>query len=465
MRGFVVAAKPRRAGGNLVNGEASPLSIEGEFAILKQGEHLPQTTKGTRLRANEQDPPNLEAENVAPVGEPHRVEPLPGYAARLNHEVVQRTLAQRKSEAMLAESQRLARIGSWELDLATRQLTWSAQQFRNFGFAPAKTPIPRERVITRIDPRDLERHEAVVHTAIATGEGFTMDYRVVHPDGKHVHIHSIGRPVFDDDGRLVKFVGTSQDVTERVQLEEQLRRQYEQLLKLDQLKSNFVNSVTHELRTPLASIVGYAEFLEDGIGGPVSPEQRGFISQIQRGARRLEYLLNDLLDFAKMEAGTFSLKVALADFRGGVIDVMESLRPQADERQIRLEAHFPEGPLDLEMDAQRVGQVLTNLLSNALKFSPNGGTIRVSVTRHGERVRCAFQDQGAGIAEADMPKLFQRFSQLEAGVRMGKGAGLGLSISKALVEAHGGAIGVESTPGSGSTFWFELPVTQAPSMT
>jgi PAS domain S-box-containing protein len=407
--------------------------------------------QGNRLPASEPEFPNLEAENAA----------LRERVAALEARV--RDLEARESETMLAESQRLARIGSWELDLATRQLAWSEQQFRNFGFEPSKTPLPRASVIARVDPRDFERHEAVVKTAIETGEGFTMDYRVVHPDGSVLNLHTIGRPVFDGEGRLIKFVGTSQDVTERSQLEEQLRKQYEQLLKLDSLKNNFVNSVTHELRTPLTTIMGYAEFLEDEIGGPVTSEQQLYISQIQRGSKRLEYLLNDLLDFARMEAGTFSLKVAPADLRCRVVEVISSLKPQADEMQLVLAAQLPESPLELEMDAQRIGQVLTNLITNALKFSPKGGTITVSTSRNGERVRCEVQDHGPGIADQDKPRLFQRFSQLEAGVRMGKGAGLGLSISKALVEAHGGSIGVDSTPGLGSTFWFELPAQQSTS--
>jgi PAS domain S-box-containing protein len=454
--------------------------------------------QGYRLRASEPERPNLESENAAlreriaalesrviglearnralmsdaaqmgrsaPDGEKRREEPPRGYAARIAIEAIQRTQALRKSEAMLAEAQRLARIGSWELDVATRQLSWSEQQFRNFGFAPSKAPISRARVITHVHPHDLERHEAVVQAAIEAGEGFAMDYRVVHPDGTVLNIHSIGRPIFDDEGRLIKFVGTSQDVTVRSRLEEQLRKQYDQLLKLDQLKNNFVNSVTHELRTPLTTIMGYAEFMEDEIGGPVTAEQRVFISQIQRGARRLEYLLNDLLDFARMEAGTFTLKVAPANLRDRVIEVISSLRPQADEMQLVLAAQLPEGPLELEMDAQRIGQVMTNLITNALKFSPKGATITVSAARHGEMIRCEVQDAGPGISAEDMPRLFQRFSQLEAGVRMGKGAGLGLSISKALVEAHGGSIGVSSTPGLGSTFWFELPVTHTQAST
>jgi PAS domain S-box-containing protein len=374
-------------------------------------------------------------------------------------EVEKRTEALRKSEAMLAESQRLAKIGSFELDVATRRLTWSEQQYRNFGLEP-RPEIDRAFVIARIDPRDLARHEAVVKAAIARGEAFAMDYRVVHPDGTVLTMHTIGRPVFDAEGRIVKLVGTSQDVTERTRMEEQLRAQYEKLQQLDELKSNFVNSVTHELRTPLTTILGYAEFLEDEVDGPVTPGQRGFIHQIQRGARRLEYLLNDLLDFARMEAGTFMLKVVPTSLDDRVREVLESLRPQAGEMHVALETHLPDGPLALEVDPQRIGQVLTNLLANAIKFSPKGGTVTVSAFRRGERVRCEIADAGPGITDADMARLFKRFSQLEAGVGMGKGTGLGLSISKALVEAHGGAIGVESTPGAGSTFWFELPARQ-----
>ncbi len=384
-------------------------------------------------------------------------EALGELTTRIESEVVQRTQALRKSEEMLAESQRLARIGSFELDVATLQLRWSEQQFRNFGFDPMPT-IDRARVIARIDPHDLPQHEALVSRAIAHGEPFAMEYRVIHPDGRVLHMHTIGRPVIGSEGRVVKLVGTSQDVTERSLLEAQLRDQYDQLRKLDQLKNNFVNSVTHELRTPLTSIVGYSEFLEDEVGGPVTPEQREFIRQIQRGAKRLEFLLNDLLDFARIEAGTFTLKVAPGDLGDLVHEVIESLRPQADETQVSLKASFQDSPLQLELDAQRIGQVLTNLLSNAIKFSPQGGRIEVVAMRRAETIRCEIADAGPGIPLDERPRLFQRFSQLEAGVRMGKGAGLGLSISKALVEAHGGSIGVESVPGSGSTFWFELPV-------
>jgi PAS domain S-box-containing protein len=368
--------------------------------------------------------------------------------------VVKQARTLRDSEALLAESQRLAKIGSFELDVATRMLTWSAQQFRNFGFDPA-AEIARELVITRIHPLDLERHEGAVRRAIEGGEAFVIDYRVVHPDGTVHHIRTTGQPLRDADGRVAKIVGTSQDVSERVQLEDQLRAQCEQLQRLGELKSNFVNSVTHELRTPLTTIMGYAEFIQDQL---LAPEHRRYIGQIQRGARRIEFLLNDLLDFALMEAGTFTLKLAPARLGELVREVLESLRPQAEEARLTLVHCLADGSVELELDTRRIGQVLTNLLSNAIKFAPGGSTVRVVTFQRGDRVRCEIEDAGPGIPPADLPKLFQRFSQLEAGVATGKGSGLGLSISKALVDAHGGSIGVRSTPGVGSTFWFELPL-------
>ncbi len=230
-----------------------------------------------------------------------------------------------------------------------------------------------------------------------------------------------------------------------------------QLMALDVLKSNFVNSVTHELRTPLTVIQGYSEFLEDEIAGPLSADQRTFVEEIAVGARRLERLLNDLLDFARMDAGTFSLRQEPSDLVERVQEAVAALRPLALAAGVELAFEPPPAPLVTQMDPQRIGQVLANLLGNAIKFSPRGGVVRITAARDGERLRCAITDAGPGIEADDVSRLFQRFSQLESGVRQGKGTGLGLSISKALIEAHGGEIGVESHPGQGSTFWFTLP--------
>jgi signal transduction histidine kinase len=166
--------------------------------------------------------------------------------------------------------------------------------------------------------------------------------------------------------------------------------------------------------------------------------------------------VDDLLDYARIEAGTFTLQLEEADMVAKVAEIVESLTLQAKEVGLKLTTALPDEPLALRMDAQRVGQVLINFLTNAIKFTPAGGAITVRLLPEADQVRCEVADTGPGIPEADRTRLFQRFTQLENGQKKG-GTGLGLSIAKALVEAHGGAIGVDSASGEGSTFWFTLP--------
>ncbi|MBO9539399.1 HAMP domain-containing protein [bacterium] len=242
---------------------------------------------------------------------------------------------------------------------------------------------------------------------------------------------------------------------ELARLNQDLRASYEKLQELDKLKSTFVSAVSHDLRTPLTSIKGYAEFLEDEVGGPLSPHQMEFVLQIERGAERLENLVDDLLDFARIEAGTFSLRLVKADLASEIRELTESLRPQLQEAHLDIRLQLPADPLLVRMDPERISRVLMNLLNNAIKFTPAGGWIRVQACDEGEAVRCEVTDSGPGIAFDDLPKLFQRFSQLPFGMHKG-GTGLGLSISKSIIEAHGGTIGVTSEQGVGSTFWFTL---------
>jgi PAS domain S-box-containing protein len=304
---------------------------------------------------------------------------------------------------------------------------------------------------------------------IASGnDAIQLEYRIVRKDGQVRWVEIVSAVERDPEGRLSIYQGTLVDITERKEAENErarllVREQATQAelaaaKELDRLKDQFVNAVSHDLRTPLTSIRGYAEFLEDELGGPLSPQQGEFVQQIERGAKRLERLVNDLLDFARLEAGTFHLNLEDADLGQKVHDIIQSLRPQAEGARLRLEAVLPETPLVAPMDPQRVEQVLSNLIGNALKFTPEGGRIEVRARVEGDRLLCEVEDTGEGIAPADIPKLFQRFGQLESGIKKKGGTGLGLSISKAIIEAHGGRIGVRSQKGTGSTFWFTLPL-------
>ncbi|MFP5501279.1 MAG: sensor histidine kinase [Candidatus Sericytochromatia bacterium] len=235
------------------------------------------------------------------------------------------------------------------------------------------------------------------------------------------------------------------------------RREIKQLREAEVQKDAFLSMLSHELRTPLNAVLGFGSILEDGLAGPMTDNQLAYVRKMESGAETVLALINDLLDMSRMEAGRFQLVPEPMRLHEEVDRVIASLAPLADRKRHDLQSEVPTSlPLVLA-DAQRVQQVLINLISNAVKYSPAGSTIRVLGRVEGGHVRCEVSDNGLGIASEDLPRLFERFIQLESPVHRG-GTGLGLSISKALIEAHGGQVGVESEPGQGATFWFTLPI-------
>ncbi|MFN3429632.1 MAG: sensor histidine kinase [Candidatus Sericytochromatia bacterium] len=265
------------------------------------------------------------------------------------------------------------------------------------------------------------------------------------------------------EGRPVR-LGTVLDITERHLLEAERTRAHEEridtLQRADLLKDQFLSILSHELRTPINAIMGFGSVLDDEIAGPLSALQHDYLQRMLKGADLLLALVNDLLDMSRIQAGKFTIayeEVLFADLAHAIAESLAALRAR---RHIHLTVEVsPSVPL-LTADAQRIGQVLTNLLSNAIKFTPDGGEIHVNARRERDHVLCEVVDTGHGIRPEDLPRLFQRFTQLDMSkTRAATGTGLGLSICKAIVEAHGGHIGVRSEMGKGSTFWFTLPIT------
>ncbi|MBO9539763.1 AAA family ATPase [bacterium] len=238
-----------------------------------------------------------------------------------------------------------------------------------------------------------------------------------------------------------------------------LQDAYEQLQALDRMKTNFLGLVSHELRTPLTSIQGYTELLEDGVAGEITAPQHEYVNQIKVGAAGLSRLVDDLLDFARMEAGSFKLAPERFDLVQKITATLESLAPMLREKGLRVETELPSEAAPISGDPGRIAQVLLNLLGNAIKFTPAEGRIVVTLRREEAEMLLEVRDSGIGIAADHLPKLFQSFYQADSSTtRQHGGAGLGLSIAKSIVDAHGGRIGVHSTPGKGSTFWFSLPL-------
>jgi PAS domain S-box-containing protein len=227
----------------------------------------------------------------------------------------------------------------------------------------------------------------------------------------------------------------------------------------DRMKSDFVALVSHELRTPLTSVKGYVELILEDEFGPVPDEQRGILGIISDSAQRLVLLTNDLLDISKIEAGRLDLRPAPMEVSAQIRSVLAALRPQIENKRQRLVLDLPETLPLVFADQNRFIQVLTNLVSNAHKYTGENGTITVGARQTEDRLLVEVTDTGVGLSEDEQSRLFTRFYRVQnRATRKESGTGLGLAIAKSLVEAQNGEIGVRSLPGEGSTFYFTVPV-------
>jgi signal transduction histidine kinase len=231
------------------------------------------------------------------------------------------------------------------------------------------------------------------------------------------------------------------------------------LREIAELREEFLALTTHDLRSPLTVISGVISFFTSGRLGELSPEQKNMVGMMERNTQNLIELVNDLLDAAKLESGTLQLELVSTDVRALIREVCEPLEPLAREKGITLTQELPEELPRLRADRPKIRRVIVNLLSNALKFTPKGGRVVVRVEESGAALRVSVADTGIGIAAEDIPLLFDKYEQARHRATRGeKGTGLGLYITRQLVELHGGTIHVESVVGRGSTFSFILPI-------
>ena len=234
------------------------------------------------------------------------------------------------------------------------------------------------------------------------------------------------------------------------------------IAEADQAKSQFLANMSHELRTPLNAIIGFADVLGQRMFGDLNVKQADYVNDIVGSGRHLLLLINDILDLAKVEAGRMVLEPSSFSLPETLASGVTMVRERASSHGIALTLDVAADVDVITADERKVKQVVFNLLSNAVKFTPDGGRITVSATGTADEVRVAVRDSGAGIAPADQAALFTEFAQTEEGRRAAEGTGLGLTLTKKLVELHGGRIWVESQLGAGSTFTFALPLIAEP---
>jgi PAS domain S-box-containing protein len=294
---------------------------------------------------------------------------------------------------------------------------------------------------------------------------FAHEKRYVRRDGTIVWAKLSVSLVRDAGDDPLYFVAQIEDVHDRklaeaetVRLLEREREHVERLRALDAMRDEFVASVSHELRTPLTSIKGYLELVLDGEAGDLNEEQRVYLDTVNRNSERLLGLVGDLLFVAQADAGRLDLILGDVDLGTLAHESVESARPAAAAKRIRLELLADELP-SFRGDQARLAQLFDNLVSNALKFTPEGGSVTVSLTHSEGRAVLEVRDTGIGIPAAEQEELFGRFFRARGATdRAIQGTGLGLSIARTIAESHGGQIGFESVEGVGTTFRIELPL-------
>ena len=289
--------------------------------------------------------------------------------------------------------------------------------------------------------------------------------RATRPDGVDNYVSTTKIPHFDSKGKAIGIIGITRDITHRMQFEYlkgkrlSIENKLEALEELNKIKSEFISIVSHELRTPLAVIRQLLTFVFEETAGPLSDKQREILVKVISNTERLKHIIDELLDISRIEGKRLRLNYSLVNLNDLIRESEEFFRKLAAEKDVDLSYHLPQEKVNIFVDAERIVQVISNLINNAIKFTEENGKIKVEVRILDDKVRVGVIDAGIGITKSDLPKLFGKFVQVShlAGAEK-QGLGLGLSICKELVERHGGEIWVESEPGVGSRFYFTLPL-------
>ena len=305
-----------------------------------------------------------------------------------------------------------------------------------------------------VHPEDHALILEALERGFANDEVIKLRFRGLHTDGRWVTIESRGRALRDAQGTPTGAVIISRDVSESVEVERALELARMEAEQANVAKSEFMSRMSHELRTPLNSVLGFAQILQMELQSPSELEMIGYI--VRSGGYLLE-LINEVLDISRVESGSIAISLELVSIEEIVAECLQLVAGDAATAGVEIVDQC-DLARHVRADPQHLKQVLVNLLSNAIKYNHAGGTVTVDCDEEAGRVRLRVTDTGSGIAPELFDRLFAPFDRLDADAKGIEGTGLGLALSKGLMEAIGGSLGVESEPGKGSTFWLELPL-------
>ena len=374
--------------------------------------------------------------------------------------------ALRQSEERLRLAVGAGRMGTWDWDLASNRVQWSEEHYRLFGLEPSSFEPTYQDVCRYVHPEDLERLEGVLHEALGQQQEYTCEFRIVRGDGAIRWMEARGQFVRDAEAKPVRGYGVVMDVSLRKQVEQERmvmldaeRAARGEIERINRVKDEFLATLSHELRSPLSAILGWTRILKKGRAQDVPHA----LNVIERGGHALTQLIDDMLDMGRIISGKLRLEFQNVEPQALVRDVVDSLRPSVEAKGLILHEDYRNDLGLLRGDPARLRQAVSNLLTNAIKFTPTGGSIHVRLRRSGDRLKLLICDTGQGIDLKFLPHIFGKFLQADASTtRAHGGLGLGLAIVKHLVEAHCGTVRAFSRgTNRGAAFRLTLPALEA----
>ncbi len=358
-------------------------------------------------------------------------------------------------EAFLERTGELAGVGGWDYESSTHSLRWTAQTFKIHELSVGHPPA-LEDALGHFPADARQRLKEAIDAALGEGAEFDLELPLMTARGNSLWVRTMGRPRFEN-GTVVGVSGAIQDISARKLNEDALMAARNEADRANLAKSNFLSHMSHELRTPMNAVLGFAQLLEADLSGSLQAPQATYVQHILKAGRHLLHLINELLDLGRIESGKFPINLAPVDVGEIIADCLALVQPGAVESRIRLEYVGSHAKALVMADRSRLRQVLLNLISNAIKFNRAEGSVRIVVEPEGTAVRISVQDTGRGLSLAQQQRLFKVFERLDADQAEIGGTGIGLALSKQLVELMDGDIGVSSNVGVGSVFWVRLP--------
>ncbi|HEX2168589.1 MAG TPA: ATP-binding protein [Longimicrobiales bacterium] len=363
----------------------------------------------------------------------------------------------RQSREWLTLALRAGSAATWEWDLRSGEIFWSEDEGRLLGLDTPRRSLTFGRWLALVHTDDRrEAKKAAQHIATMREGDVEFEYRVAG-SAEPRWINMRGRVIADVRGLPYRVVGVAVDTTDRKRTELEREDLLREAREASDAKSHFISVISHEFRTPLTAIIGYTDLLSTGVSGPLQPTQTRQLDRIRTSAWHLTQLVDEILTYSRLEAGRESLHFEAADVVTLARDAVSLVSPGAAAKGLGLACELPDNAIPVRTDAGKLRQVLLNLLGNAVKFTEKGGiTLRVRPVE--SSVEFTVADTGVGIGPDNLERIFDRFWQADHGaVQNTSGAGLGLTVSRRLVELIGGRLVVESVAGEGSTFSFRIP--------